>query len=340
MRLLRVARNDTLGRHCEKSSTKQSPAGCDSILNLDINKSDATARPHKGLHPWRKADKERGTKMKASVTCKSVWFAITHHVPLITFRPMCVAAIVIGLGLASPQPAHAGRAVPWAPGRPVIVYLTLAQTTQIVLPGPMGNFSNPDSRTFSILRAPDGILIKPLLSFERYRLFLFDSKGQTYMVELLETTEGQREDDAVHLVPETFQAPVPQTITPPMEALMLLGAMKLEQPVPGYEIQDGGGKIIFEEPHVIRYRARRVYEGPTNRGFVLEIENLSNEPQLVTPEGWHYRGMVLGSITDKHLAPREPAETIEAFKGMPRKTMGYLVVDRMMFETGGGEVKP
>ncbi|MBI2058132.1 MAG: type-F conjugative transfer system secretin TraK [Nitrospirae bacterium] len=227
------------------------------------------------------------------------------------------------------SPAYAIRAVPWIPGRTVVVQLRQGQTTEVIFPSDISQFSNPEAELFSIQFTGARLYVKPTASLSPTRLFATDTAGRSYVIELQEAAEGQREDDSVEISLEVAEGrPAPVAPGPNRLVLDLMKAMRLERPVAGYQVTEKKGELFYEEPKVLQFRLIRVYEGSVMIGYVYEIENMSNGPLRVNPQEFTFKGYVAGSVADMQLAPAEPKDSVEAFKGNPKKTIAYVVVSK------------
>lgn len=227
------------------------------------------------------------------------------------------------------SPAFAIRAVPWIPGRTVVVQLKHGQTTEVIFPSDVVQFSNPEAELFSIQFTEARLYVKPTASFPPTRLFATDTAGRSYVIEFQETAEGQKEDDSVEISLEVAEGrPQPIAPGPNRQVLDLMKAMRLERPVAGYRVTDEKGKLFYDEAKILQMRLLRAYEGSVMIGWVIEVENMSNGPLRVNPQEFTFGGYMAGSVTDMMLAPAEPKDSVEAFKGRPKKTLAYVVVSK------------
>lgn len=231
--------------------------------------------------------------------------------------------------LIRPDAASAVRAIPWVPGRPIVVRLEVGRTTEIVFPTGIVTLTPPGRPELSYDYTNRRIVVKPKASFEPARMFVTDSEGKAYILELQEAAEGSNADDSVDVVPELpSEGPPPIGIQPNRQVIELFRAMKQGRPLPGFEILDGEGKIFREEIGVVRMRTMKQYDSSFLLGHVLEIENISSIEMRVDPQQFIVKGLIAASVKDMFLAPREPETSIEAFKGYPKKTTGYLVISK------------
>ncbi|MBI2891312.1 MAG: type-F conjugative transfer system secretin TraK [Nitrospirae bacterium] len=233
--------------------------------------------------------------------------------------------------------AWAIRAVPWLPGgkQVIIIKTALGQLTEIVFPAPLVYLTHPSEEAMTVQEVEERAYLYPRQPLPTMNLYGKDEAGRTYVFEIQQVEPPDRQDDSVEIsVAAPEEAPGPMYVGPTPQVIRLIVAMTEEKPVPGYQIHDAGGELFLEEVKLTQWRLARVYEGVEMLGLVVDVENVSNEAIRLDPQQLRVKGLRGATITDQRLAPHEPADSVEAFKGYPKRTKAYVVVNRAAF-TGG-----
>lgn len=238
--------------------------------------------------------------------------------------------------LAIPQ-AWAIRAVPWLPNaeNPIIVKVALGRTTEIVFPAHVGYLTGADEETLQIESREERAYLYPRRRFSWVRLYGLDAAGRSYVFEVHQVEPPEPEDDSVQISVAALEEPQgPEMPGTHPQVVRLLVLMKEGRAVPGYQILDGGGELFLEEVKLSQWRLNKVYLGPRLAGLVVDVENISSQAIRLDPQQLNFKGLRGASITDHRLAPKEPESSLEAFKGYPKRTKAYIVVNRNAFESG------